>query len=167
WWCAPVRMYEGWGQAPAHPGPCVTGCRPLAWLCRKGPEIAEVPAAARGRVYQGARVVVRGLGEDDVGGAGFHHDAALHDHDGVADLRGHAQVVGDEQHPDAGTLPDLLEQLEHLRLRGYVEGRYGFVGDQAFGFHDEGARDAQALPLTARELVRVAFEGVGAHAHDP
>lgn len=30
-------------------------------------------------------------------GAGFDHRAVLHHQDAVADLRGHAQIVGDEQ----------------------------------------------------------------------
>src|SRR5690606_41009084 len=96
-------------------------------LCRQRPEVAEVPAAPGRGVDQRAGVVVRRPGQHEFGGAGLDHAAVLHDHDGVADLRGHAQVVRDEEHAHAGAAADLLEQFQYLGLDGYVERRDGFV----------------------------------------
>ena len=45
---------------------------------------------------------------------------------------------------------------QHLRLHRHVERRDRLVGDQHIGFQRERARDADALPLSAREFVRVA-----------
>ncbi|KAG1318371.1 hypothetical protein G6F62_012391 [Rhizopus arrhizus] len=119
---------------------------------RDGPEIAEVPVASGRRVDQGARVFVARLGQHGFGGAGLDHLAALHDHDGVADLRGHAQVVRDEQHADAGALAYLLQQFQHLRLHRHVQRRYGFVGHQDLRVHDNRACDADALALATGQL---------------
>ena len=57
-------------------------------------------------------------------------------------------------------LPDLVEQLEHLRLHRHVERRHRLVGDQQLGLHGERAGDADALALAAGELVRIAVERV-------
>ena len=97
-----------------------------------------------------------GAREHRRGRAVLDHLALVHHGDAVADLRGDAQVVGDEQHREIEALADLVEQLEHLRLHRDVERRDRLVGDQHLRLHRERARDADALALAAGELVRVA-----------
>jgi hypothetical protein len=48
--------------------------------------------------------------------ATFHDEAVLHHRDIVADLRGDAQIAGDEQQRDAELALNFVEQLEHLCL---------------------------------------------------
>ena len=56
---------------------------------------------------------------------------------------------------------ELAEQPHDLRLHRDVERRDRLVADDELRSHDQRARDADALPLPARELVRVA-RGVAA-----
>ena len=54
--------------------------------------------------------------------------------------------------PKAG--PQLVEQVEDLRLNGDVEGRHRFVCDDELGLKRDCARDRDALLLPAGEIVR-------------
>ena len=51
-------------------------------------------------------------------------------------------------------------KLEHGGLHRDVQRGGGLVGDQQFGIQRERAGDADALPLTARQLVRKAVDPV-------
>jgi hypothetical protein len=53
----------------------------------------------------------------------------------------------------------LGEQVYDLRSDADVEGGDRFVGDDQAGMQSEGARDSDALPLTAAELVGETAEG--------
>ena len=68
----------------------------------------------------------------------------------------HPQVVGDEEIREAKLLLQLGEQVQHLRLDRHVECRYRLVEHQQLWVENEGASDADALTLTAGELMRVA-----------
>ena len=48
------------------------------------------------------------------------------------------------------------EQVDHLGLNAHVERAHGFVGDDEIGLGSEGTRDADALALPTRKLVRIA-----------
>ena len=62
-------------------------------------------------------------------------------------------------HQDAEpAAPQPVEQVEDARAHGHVEHRDGLVGDEQLGLEHERRRDRDALPLAARELVRVAVE---------
>ncbi len=56
-------------------------------------------------------------------------------------------------------------QVEHLGPDGHVQGGDGLVGDDEVGLHDEGPGDADALALTAGELVGEAAGELGQQAH--
>ena len=114
------------------------------------------PRAARG--YRPACGWVSTCG----GRALFHDPAMLHHGDVVADLRGDAQIVGDEQQRDAEPVLDFVEQFQHLRLHRDVERRDRFVRDQHVGIERQRARNRDALALAAGELVRIARDRVGA-----
>ena len=71
-----------------------------------------------------------------------------------------------KQDRQAELRPQVLEQVEHRRLDRDVERRHRLVGDQELGLERERARDADALPLTARELARVGVERARAEADE-
>lgn len=50
----------------------------------------------------------------------------------------------------------ILHQIDDLRLRGDVERAHRLVGDDELRFRRERAREADALSLPTRELVRLA-----------
>src|SRR5581483_7468407 len=89
-------------------------------------------------------------------------DAALLDHrDAIGDRLHHAHFMGDEQDGELELAVDLLDQGEDLSRRLGVERGGGFVGEQDFRLGGDGARDADALLLPARELGRIAVALVG------
>ena len=87
--------------------------------------------------------------------APFDNPSLLHHQHLVRDRPGDRQVVRDEQEGDAEPLVQLGEQVEDLGADRDVERRDGLVGHHQPWPRDDGARDRQALALTAGEFVRV------------
>ena len=81
--------------------------------------------------------------------------AAHHQHP-VGDLRHHAHVVSDEDHPHLHFPLQHADQLQDLRLDGDVEGGSGLIGDQQRWPAGERHGDHHALAHAAGKLVRVA-----------
>src|SRR4051812_29301084 len=79
-------------------------------------EIGEIPIPPRGGVEQLTRIGLLRMCQDFRRGSLFDNAAMLHHGDMIADLRGHAQVVGDEQERDSKPGLDLIEQVQNLRL---------------------------------------------------
>ncbi len=79
----------------------------------------------------------------------------MHDDDAVGEPVDHRQVVADEQAREAEVGLQLLEQVEHARLHRHVE--RALVGSSAISSSAQRERtgDADALTLTAGELVRI------------
>ena len=75
-----------------------------------------------------------------------------------------AQVVGDEQVGQPELALEPLEQVDDLGLDRDIERADRFVGDDQVRLQRERPRHADALPLAARELVRVARGVVGVQA---
>jgi hypothetical protein len=95
------------------------------------------------------------------------HDATvLHDRHDVADMPHHGQVVADEQVADAELALQVHEQVQDLALHREVERGDRLVADDELGLQGQGAGDADALELPARERRRsaVAQGRVDAHA---
>ena len=63
--------------------------------------------------------------------------------------------MGDEDERGAKLLAQLLQQLQHRRLRRHVEGRGRLVEDDEVGLHGQGHGDHHALLHTAAGLVWV------------
>ncbi len=84
---------------------------------------------ARGnRTQQTPGVLVFRIGQDPLGGPGFHHASVLHDGNGVSDPGYCRQIVADHQH--RRTLPaQLAQQVEHLRGNRCIKCRGGFIGN--------------------------------------
>ena len=95
----------------------------------------------------------------------FHHLAVLHHRDAVADLGRDAQVVGDEDHRQAETLAQIRQEPQDLRLHRDVERRNRLVRHQHFGTQRERPREADPLPLTAGELMRIALGRLRVETH--
>ena len=73
--------------------------------------------------------------------------------------------MGDEQQRQAQRFLELVKQVHHLRLNRYVQGRDGFVAHDELRLENKCSRNADALPLPARELVRIARHVIGIEAH--
>src|SRR5439155_24001988 len=84
----------------------------------------------------------------------FDDVAEIHDEDPVRDVADHVQVVGDEDVCEPELLLEVLEQVEDLRLHGDIERRDRLVAHDQLRVDSERTRDADALSLTTRELMR-------------
>jgi hypothetical protein len=69
--------------------------------------------------------------------------------------------VGDEDAGETLGFLEIEEQVDDLGLDGDIERRDGFVGDDQAGRKHQGTGEADALALTAGELVREPAEKVG------
>ncbi len=92
--------------------------------------------------------------EDLVGAAQFDDMAQVHDHHPVRQVAHDRQVVADEKKRRSVLPLDLHQEVGHRRLNGHVECRYRFVRHHDLGAPGEGAGDAHALFLPARQLTR-------------
>ena len=92
--------------------------------------------------------------------------AEVHHHHPVGDVPHDVEVVRDEDVGQAELPLEVLEEIEDLRLHGDVERRDRLVAEDELRVHRERARDADPLPLAARELVREAIEVLGVEADD-
>ena len=77
-----------------------------------------------------------------------------------------AEVVRDEDVRQRELVLQVVEQVDDLRLDRHVERRDRLVGDDQARVERERARDADALPLAAGELVRVAVVVLGREPDD-
>ena len=64
-----------------------------------------------------------------------------------------AKVMSDEQ--QRGVITNVLEQIENLRLDGYIECRRRLIRDKQFGFGDQRGCNHDALAHAAGQLVRI------------
>ncbi len=69
--------------------------------------------------------------------------------------------MGDEKVRQFELLLQIFQQVDDLCLNRNVERRDRLVADDETGFDRQGAGDADALALAARELVRIAIGVVG------
>ena len=96
-----------------------------------------------------------GLGVDLRLGADLHELAEVHHRDPVRDVADHREVVGDEQVGDATFVLQAFEEVHDARLDRHVERRDRLVEHDHLGVDGQRTGDADALALTARELVGV------------
>src|ERR1700759_2525228 len=87
---------------------------------------------------------------EEVGGAGaLDNPAEIHDHDAVADMLHHADVVADEEVSQAKFALEVEKLVEDLRLDRNVERGDRLVADDEAGLDRQRPGDADPLPLTA------------------
>ncbi len=61
----------------------------------------------------------------------------------------HAQIVGDEDIGQVEVALQVLQEVEHLRLDGNIQGRHRLIADDQLGVQSQGAGNADALALSA------------------
>ena len=105
-----------------------------------------------------ARVRVVSLVEQLVARADLDHSAGVHDGDAVGEVGDHGEVVGDVERRDTVGLGEVADRVQHVRLRGHVQGGGGLVEHDDLGPVGERHGDGDALLLAAGELVRVPAE---------
>src|SRR5262245_63148047 len=89
----------------------------------------------------------------------------VHHGDAIGDVLHHREVVRDEEVRETALALEILEQIDHLRLYGPVERRNGLVAHDEAWLHGQRARDAHALALASRELVRIPVRVLRPQAH--
>ena len=94
----------------------------------------------------------------------LHREAQVHDEHVVRDVPDDAEVVRDEEVGEPELALQVGEQVQHLRLHRDVERRDRLVGDDQRRIQHQRARDRDALPLAAREHVRIARVVLGPQA---
>ena len=67
----------------------------------------------------------------------------------------------DEQYRKPEFIAQIVQKIDYLRLNGYVKRGNGLVGNNHFGVHYNGTRNADTLTLTARKLMRVTRRMLG------
>ena len=122
------------------------------------------PASARRRREQRLRVRVQRPREDALLRALLHREPEVHHEHLVRDVAHHAEVVRDEEIGHAELALQVGQQVQHLRLHRDVERRHRLVGHDERGLEHQRARDRDALPLAAREHVRIAIVVLGPQA---
>src|SRR6188768_1951954 len=96
---------------------------------------------------------------EDGGGLAHLDDAsAIHDGYPPADVLHQAEIVRDEQISELKARLQIQEQVHDLRLHRYIECRDRFVEDDELRVKSQRASQADALALSAAELVGVAFQ---------
>ena len=100
-------------------------------------------------------------------GPGLHHVARVHDDHPVGDVAGTRDVVGDVEERDTLLLPQVRHQVEQTDADRDVQHRHRLVGEDHLGPVGQGLREADALALSAGELIGVAVEDVRLRATAP
>ena len=113
----------------------------------------------RGGFEQALRVGMLRAFRDLAGVAYFDDSSAIHHGNPGGEIADDRHGVRDEEIGEAEIALELGEEVDDLGADADVEGGDGFVGDDEFGVQGEGAGDADALALSAGELVGVAVEG--------
>ena len=73
----------------------------------------------------------------------------------MAELAHHRQVVGDEQHRQSVLALQVHQQMDDLGLHRNIQRTHRLVTDQYLGADHQGARNTDALALTARDFMRI------------
>ena len=110
-------------------------------------------------------VGVAGTPVEAVGRPVFHQLADVHHRHPIAEVVHDRQVVGDEQEGESQLALQVAQQANDLRLHRNVERGNRLVAHHELRLQAQRPGDADALPLAARELVRIAVQVVAAHAH--
>ena len=107
---------------------------------------------------QRARIRVHGVGENILFIPHFHKVAQIHNAYAVGNVLHDAQIVRNEKVCEFQIPLQFFEQVDDLRLNGNVERGDRLVADDELRIHRQRARNANPLPLSAREFVRITVE---------
>ena len=138
WNAQPGGGSSGLGTSPA------TAVRGLPVIARSG------TASSSMRVYGCC-----GAANSSRVGASSTMRPEVHDADAIGDVMHHREVVRDEEIGEAELALQVAHQVQHLRLHRHVERGRRLVADEERRVGRQRARDRDALPLAAGELVRI------------
>jgi hypothetical protein len=105
---------------------------------------------------QRLRIGMSRMIEHLLSGATLDDPAEIHDGDLICQVLDNAQIVGDEKIRQPQVSLQLGKEIEDLGLYGDVKCTGGLVADEEVRLDGEASRNADALPLAAREFVRIA-----------
>src|SRR6478735_8976430 len=107
---------------PATGMECAAG-RPLdkVWNIPRNGRNLVAATQAWPRCQQSQGIWMAWLGEELSHGRLFDHFAGIHDHDTVAYLSSHVQVVRDDNHAGAGQITHFLQELNDLVFDRHIE----------------------------------------------
>ena len=111
--------------------------------------------ASRERSEQAPRVGVERLAEDVSGRPLLDHAAGVEDRDALAQTVHDAEVVADEEEAALRRRPQVLDEVQDLRLDRHVERRRRLVEEEKRGVAGERGGDQRALLHPAAQLVRI------------
>ena len=85
----------------------------------------------------------------------LHNPAQIHHHHPAADVLDDREVVSNKQVSDSQLLLQILQQIDDLGLHRHIQRAYRLITDEQPRLNGQRARDADPLPLSAAELVRI------------
>src|SRR6266567_2820653 len=109
-------------------------------------------------------VRVQRIAEQLPGRCDLDDPAEIHHGDPMADVLDHGEIVRDKEIRQAELALQIGEQVDDLRLHRDIERRDGLVAHDQLRSRRQSPRDAEALPLPAREFVRVLGHLIGSKA---
>ena len=119
------------------------------------PRLGEAAVGIGNGGEQQAGIGVLRIAEHAFGLAPFDDLAGIHDHDVLGHVAGGGDVMGDVEQRQAELALHVVEQVEDAQAHRDVEHGGRLVGDDHLGIDRQGAGDADALALAARQLVRI------------
>ena len=88
----------------------------------------------------------------------FHQVTQIHHAHAVGNVPNDAHVVRHKQVRQPALALQLLQQVDNLRLNRHIQRRHRLVAHDNLRIKNQRARQADALPLTTGELVRITIE---------
>ena len=73
--------------------------------------------------------------------------------------------MGDKKQSKPHGFLEFTQQINHLRLHRHIQRRNRLVADHKFRLQNQCPGNADPLPLTAREFMRVSRHVIGLQAH--
>ena len=85
----------------------------------------------------------------------FADIAQIHDHNPVAEMPDHTQIMRDKEIGQVLARTQFIQQLQDLRLHRHVQGGYAFIQHHKLRVQGNGAGNAHSLLLSAGQGVRI------------
>jgi hypothetical protein len=97
--------------------------------------------------------------------AGFDNLSQVHDQYAVGDVLNNCKVMRNEKIRQSEARLQFLQEVHDLRLHRNVKRADWLIADDEFRLDRQGARDANSLPLSAAEFVRVSLRMGGVESN--
>ena len=115
--------------------------------------------------HQALGIGVQGMIIDLPGICQLHHFTKVHDGDSVGNVTHNQKIVGNEQISKAHLILQFIKHIDDLCLDRNVQSGNRLVTDNELGIHGHGPGNADALTLTAGELMGIPVGMLGVQAH--